>query len=368
MMVISPVVAGDFGFVLDEFDVNSDVFIGFAPTFLTAGLDYSGLQLLDGQSTDIIFIAGGGYTQREIWRDETGAVLSYADSAEFDSDVDNRIFNVITGEWKLLLEQGIFWSDATYDDLITVYGGYMGRYEKYLENKGGAASYFLDSTNDAIYPEAEQLVSNTLTCGIRLETKVNEKVLTRGFDLELSASYAPAWMMNTLFDSTVDYYSATGTLTSYLPLYENRRDDGMNLVSVFLADRVRADYIEGPAVPVYAQKKPSLGYKMRGFESSSYATSFTVVNNFDIRITGPEFIISGLFPRAAVFCDVGYYDGHYANDPSDTDSGMLLSTGGEIALSVLDFLNVGLRANYVLLGETMNTEPFSTDIFMVLHY
>mgnify|MGYP000701732451 CR=1 FL=1 len=371
LVSVSTLFAGGTGFVLDSFDTNGDVLIGFFPTYITSGSRFSMPSLIDGNSTDLLLITGGGYTQRQLWRDETGAVLnSYADIAAVDADEDNRKFNVITGEWKVLFEQGLFWSEATDHDLLTIQLGYKGRYEQYQENVGAApnSAYFLDGTSTA-YTEAEdQLISNTLTGEIRLETVVSEKVTARGIDISIGADYAPLWMLNELLGDGVDYLAAQATIEGYLPLMQIKNDsETKSLFALYVADRIRADYLQGDSVPVYAQKTSSLGHKMRGFESFSYATSMNAVNNFDLRITGPE-IISGLFPRAAIFCDVGYYMGHYNNTPGNTAEGLLLSAGGEFAVSIMDFLNAGIRANYAIQGDTLTTEPFSTDIFLVLHY
>lgn len=366
-VTLTPAFAGSWGFVLDEFDTNNDILIGFAPTFLTAGARYSGLELIDGQSTDLSFILGGGYTQRQVYREADGTLKSYVDELAYSNDYDNRAFNVISGEWKLLFDQGLFWCDRTYDDLFTIRLGYKGRYEQYVENQGGSTSYFFQTATPSVYPESDALLSNTFTASFTLDTVVNDMISTSGFELEVSADYAPQWFLNDMFGSTVDYYAGMATLTSYIPLYQKLSDSGLNVLSIYIADRVRADYVQGAAVPVYAQKKSSLGHKMRGFQSFTYATSLNAVNNFDLRITGPELFIPGLFPRAALYCDFGYYTGHYANSAT-TDEGMLLSAGAEAALSLFDFLNVGARVNYAIHGDTYTGNDFSYNIFMVLHY
>lgn len=361
ILMLAPAAAGEIEFVLDAFDTNGDFALGFLPTFLTIGGDYTGFEFLDGQSTDLMFIAGGGWTQRQIWNDA-------ADDYAAITDDDVRKFNVITGEWKLILEQGLFWSDATFDDLFTFHAGYLGRYESYMENKDSeAVSYFFTASDD-IVPEGEALVSNTLEFGASVDTVETDMVTFTGFDAELSVSYAPEWMLNSLLDSTVDYYSVYAVATGYLPLYEQRGDDYMNDLSVYLADRVRLDHINGSAVPVYAQKESSLGYKMRGFESYSYPMSFSVVNNFDVRVSGPEVLIPGLFPRGGIYIDAGYYAGHYPNDKDAADDGVLLSAGAELAFSFFDFLNLGLRGNYVMLGDTLTGSDFSYNIFMTMQY
>jgi hypothetical protein len=359
LLTLSPLFAGDFEFVLDEFGTNNDVGFGFLPTFLTAGAAYTGFQFIDGQKSDLMFIGGGGYTQRQVWRDAgEGQVDTLSD--------DQRLFNVISGEWKVLLEQGLLWSDMTYSDLITFTLGYQGRYERYIENQGGSNSAFFDHP---FFPEGEQLVANEFVFGARMETVLSEKVTKQGIDAEFTATYAPAWLLNdTFLDSTVDYLGLALTIDGYLPIHQQRAQTGMNALSVFLADRVRIDFIEGDAVPVYAQRKSSLGFKMRGFEAYSYATSFNIVNNLDLRISGPEFVTIGLFPRGAVFVDLGYYTGHLANSDVQIDGSFLMSTGIEVAVSVFDFLNLGVRGNYALVGETLTDNDMSLDIFMVMHY
>ena len=372
---IPAVTAEGTGFVLDSFDINSDVLSGMFPTYLTSGSRFSLPSLIDGNNTDLLFITGGGYTQRQVWRDASGAVLDgYTDAADAASidNMDLRKFNAITGEWKLLFNQGIFWNDATDDDLMTLEVGYKGRFERYQENVGDltGSTYFFDPAS-TVYTESEhELLSNTLTAGFTLDAVVSDMVTASGVGVEISADYAPLWMLNELLDTGkgVDYYSVYANIEGYLPLMQIlTKDESKNLFAMYVADRIRVDYIDGDAVPVYAQKYPSLGYKMRGFEDYSYATSLNAVNNLDLRLTGPE-LISGLFPRLNVFCDVGYYMGHYLNDLLNTDEGLLISAGGEFAISVFDFLNAGIRANYVFSGDPLTQSPFSTDIFTALKF
>lgn len=359
IMLASPLAAGEFGFVLDEFGTNNDIGVGFLPTFLTAGAKYTGFQFIDGQKSDLLFIGGGGYTQRQVWRDSTGAQVDALTE-------DERKFNVITGAWKVLLEQGLLWSNATYSDLITITVGYQGRYEQYVENQGGASSEFFDHS---FYPESDQLLANELVFGARMETVISQKVSKRGLDVEFMATYAPQWLLNDLVGgSSVDYLNLSLIIDGYFPLYEQRNESWMNILSLFVADRVRLDYIEGEAVPVYAQKKSSLGDKMRGFEAYSYTNSFSIVNNLDLRLSGPEVMTMGLFPRAAVFVDLGYYTGHLPNTDVKVDGSLLMSTGAELAFSLFDFLNLGVRGNYALVGDTLTGSKTSLDIFMVMHY
>jgi hypothetical protein len=359
IMLASPLAAAEFGFVLDEFGTNNDIGVGFLPTFLTAGARYTGFQFIDGQKSDLLFIGGGGYTQRLVWRDSSGAQVDTLLE-------DEQKFNVLTGAWKVLLEQGLLWSNATYSDLITFTVGYQGRYEQYMENQGGANSAFFV---DSFYPEGDQLLANELVFGARMETMISQKVTKRGLDVEFMATYAPQWLLNDLVGgSSVDYLNISLIIDGYFPLYEQRNESMMNTLSLFVADRVRLDYIEGEAVPVYAQKKSSLGDKMRGFEAYSYANSFSIVNNLDLRLSGPEVKIMGLFPRAALFVDLGYYTGHLPNTDIKVDGSLLMSTGAEIAFSIFDFLNLGVRGNYAFVGDTLTGSDTSLDIFMVMHY
>ena len=53
---------------------------------------------------------------------------------------------------------------------------------------------------------------------------------------------------------------------------------------------------------------------------------FKVLNNFDVRLTGPSIISNDLVQGLYAFFDAEYYDGFF-DDPSNTPGGLLAPPG-----------------------------------------
>ena len=144
---------------------------------------------------------------------------------------------------------------------------------------------------------------------------------------------------------------------------------GLNLFSVVLIDRVNVNWTDGSQVPVYASMPVSLGRKVRGFNTNSYNTNFTVVNNLDIRLSGPEFFMDGVFPRLNLFFDVGWHAGNYLNTGYNGVSAksaadmaekydlkrFLCSTGFQLEMCIFDFIDLGFQLSYLISGDNMRT-------------
>lgn len=361
-VAITPVFAGNLGFVYDGMDLHPEILSGLVPTLLRVGVDYQGLELIEGQSTDVKFILGGGYINRETWlNDDMTAYL--LDQPEI---LDSMSYNVVDVEWKILFEQGLLWSDVADTDLITLYAGYEGRYETAFED-GTAPSTFLNGS--AAYPDGSELLSNTLVAGFTVNLLDDRMVYAKGLEADVSMRYAPGFLLNNLdsFSGSVDFWTANASIIGAYTFYQMKDDYDRNLFSVTLADRVMADYTKGTEIPVYALLPASLGDKMRGFPRLTYMNQFSVVNNFDVRFAGPELLINGIFPRLNLYADMGYFSGPVAN-ASFEDSGFLASAGAEATLSFFDFLNLGYRINYVLAGNPFTGNNFSTNIMIGLKF
>ena len=81
---------------------------------------------------------------------------------------------------------------------------------------------------------------------------------------------------------------------------------------------------------------------MRGFEKNSFGTSITLVNNFEVRVAGPELLIANTYPLFNLFVDTGLYTGKYVNTDIER-SGFLLSAGFEVGITLINFLTLGYR-------------------------
>ena len=108
----------------------------------------------------------------------------------------------------------------------------------------------------------------------------------------------------------------------------------------------------------------SLGRNVRGFNTNSFNTNFTVVNNLDIRLAGPEPVMDGIFPRLNIFFDMGWHAGNYFNTghngiSAKTASAMaekyglerfLCSTGFQLEMCFFDFIDLGFQLAYLING------------------
>lgn len=377
LIAVSCVFAGDVKFVLGELAQHPEVLFGFCPTLTTVGASYEGLELVEGSLTQLQVIAGGGYAQIVLFQDpSTGEPLLY----------DQGIYDSIQFRWNLRMLQGFGDSWVDGKDLVTVYAGYEGRLEKNVdsmavgkERKRGYAddgltigksaikgidTWFMDHgtkrQSNSIFPDlagGDTSFMNNLYVGARLNGMDDRMVSNEGVLAELKLQFAPGFL-----NRKASYYSVTLNAVAGTTLYELRdASTGRNSFSIVVLDRVNLNWTDGSKVPVYAQRSVSLGRKVRGFDTGSYNTNFTVVNNFDIRFAGPEPFIDGVFPRANLFFDMGYYAGDYLNTEISASSmareygleRFLCSTGVQLEMSFFDMFDLGLQVAYLLNGSNL---------------
>lgn len=378
LIALSCVFAGDVKFVLGELAQHPEVLFGFCPTLTTVGASYEGLELVEGSLTQLQVIAGGGYAQLVLFQDpSTGEPLLY----------DQGIYDSIQFRWNLRMLQGFGDSWVDGKDLVTVYAGYEGRLEKNIdsmavgkERKRGYADSGLETLgktsikelgtwfsdhgttrqSNSIYPDlagGDTSFMNNLYVGARLNGMDDRMVSNEGVLAELKLQFAPGFL-----NRKASYYSVTLNAVAGTTLYELKdAATGRNSFSIVVLDRMNLNWTDGSKVPVYAQQPVSLGRKVRGFDTGSYNTNFTVVNNFDIRFAGPEPFIDGVFPRANLFFDMGYYAGDYLNTEISALSmareygleRFLCSTGVQLEMSFFDMFDLGLQVAYLLNGSNL---------------
>lgn len=378
LIAVSCVFAGDVKFVLGELAQHPEILFGFCPTLTTVGASYEGLEFVEGDLTQLQAIAGGGYAQLILFQDpSTGKPLLY----------DQGVYDSIQFRWNLKMLQGFGDSWVEGKDLVTVYVGYEGRFEKNIdsmavgkERKLGYAdaglatlgngkikelgTWFYDHgttrQSNLIYPDlagGDTAFMNNLYLGARLNGMDDRMVSNEGILAELKLQFAPGFL-----NKKASYYSVTLNAVVGTTLYELRdASTGRNSFSIVVLDRVNLNWTDGSKVPVYAQQPVSLGRKVRGFNTGSYNTNFTVVNNFDIRFAGPEPFVDGIFPRANIFFDMGYYAGDYLNTEISASSmaekygleRFLCSTGVQLEMSFFDMFDLGLQVAYLVNGSNL---------------
>lgn len=379
LVALSAVPADEFSFLFTELDQHVEILAGFLPTLVTIGESYNGLDLMEGNLTQLQATFGGGYTQRKTYQDPTsGAPLSG----------DFFVFDAIQTRWNLKFLQGFGDSWVPGKDLVTAYAGYEGRWEKYVDSmvsgqmrnngvadlsnpvktqypvptfanwKGGllaASPVYSELGND------RTMTATILYAGLRLNGMEDTGVTCDGVLADLNLKYAPKGLSS----DNLSFHSATLNIVASKTLWQKRFSDGSNAFSIVIIDRANINWTDGSQVPVFAQGPVSLGRKVRGFNTYSFNTQFSTVNNLDIRFSGPDRMLSflnGIFPRLNLFFDCGYHSGNYFN--SDVEgSHFLASAGAQLEMSFWDFIDLGIQAAYVL-SPTKNSVTPWTNLIM----
>ena len=347
-------------------DQHPEILIGFIPTYgeITAG--YTGLQLMEDNRTEIQLTVGSGYIERRFWIDPSDGIEK--------RDMNPLSFDVIQTTWALRFNQGFLDSPVGDKDLITLSVGYEGRYEAARD------SMVADSTKQAwgaevgvetideffsahnasgdnfpsrLYPDLRgnrQYLGTNLNFNFFLDAMEDTLSTNDGFTVEFNIDWSP-YALNAALDGKADFYQFTLQGIAAKTLYQYRTEK-MNWFSLVVIDRLRANWLSGELVPTYVQRLGSLGRQVRGYTNYTYGTEFYVVNNLDIRLTGPDMGVSGLAPRFNFFFDIGYGCGNYFNTDRKGDN-LLASTGVQFTVSIFDFIDLGYQVAY-LIGDARN--------------
>ncbi len=345
-------------------DQHPEILIGFIPTYGEVTAGYTGLQLMEGNRTEIQLTVGAGYVERRFWMDPS-------DSKE-KMKMTPLTFDVLQVGWGLRFNQGFLDSPVGDKDLITLSIGYKGRYEDAMNSmvagKKNKAAWGEDRTvptideffaehawkNTRLYPDLRgdhQYLASSLFFNFFLDAMEDTLTTNDGYTLEFQADWAP-YGLNAALDGKGDYYQfmleAVGAKTLY-----HYKTERMSWFSIVIIDRLRANWLSGELVPTFVQKLGSLGRQVRGYSSYTYGTEFYVVNNFDIRFTGPDMGVDGISPRINLFFDIGYGAGRYFNTDRP-GSNLLASTGAQFTLSIFDIIDLGYQLAYLIPGDTYN--------------
>ncbi len=399
-LAVCSVFAGDFKFLFTELDQHPEILAGFLPTLTTIGVGYNGLDLIEGDLTQVQFTLGGGYTQRVLFQNPVnGEPLIY----------NQLLYDTIQMRWNLKFLQGFGESWVEGKDLVTVYAGYEGRVEKGVDSmvkgqerlrgyaddtkaKGKTAIPTMDDwfngfsatakETTTIYPDLAGDYTAFMTnfyVGAKLNLMDDKMVSNEGGHAEIKLQFAPGFIKD-----GASYYSITFNAVAGTTLLEVSDKKGRNLFSIVAIDRVNVNWTDGDQVPVYASMPVSLGRKVRGFNTNSFNTNFTVVNNFDIRLAGPEPLLDGIFPRLNLFFDMGWHAGNYFNTGHNgvaaasaaamaEEYGLerfLCSTGFQFEMCFFDFIDLGFQLSYLINGDNPRnpTQQFITGATFFLDF
>ncbi len=358
--------ASDFKFVFGGLDQHSEILFGFLPAYANAGVGYTGLSFIDGRTTELDLLVGGGYLQRKVWQDPSDGSMDYPDEGEKLPIV----YDSALVDWVVRFSQGFFASPVEGKDLLTASLSYEGAWEMNMDSlKAGSNrdnhgtkpilpldDYIGTDYTGSVYPDLKgnrQYLSTLFNFRLRLDMMDDQATHSDGFLATFDVDWAPG-ALNRALDGTADYYSLTLNMVGSYTLYNHTDENGRHWFSLTLIDRANLNWTDGAEVPVSAQGPISLGRKVRGYNTYTYNTQLTLVNNLDLRFSGPS--LAGIFPRVNLFLDMGYGTGKYFNSNQEGDN-FLASTGVQVTVSFWDFIDLGYQVAYLFTGDKYTEGP-----------
>ena len=355
LLAVTSVFAAPLRFVFGDLGQHPEILMGFLPSYLLAGAGYRPVELIEGDVTEIQLLAGLGYNQRKVWQDYlSGKVVKK----------DPIVYDVLETDWILRFVQGFGDSSVAGKDLLTITAGYEGKLEFALDSmvKGQTRNNGIQSvirslddrigTYDGdIYPDLRgnrTALGSVLALQLKYDEMDDRMTTTDGFVAKADLKWAPSFL-NGALDGKADYYSLTLNAVAAKTVFAYS-ENGKDMFTITLVDRGNVNWTDGSMVPVWAQGPVSLGRKVRGFNTWTYNTQFTAVNNFDVRFAGPNLGVKGIFPRVNLFYDIGYGCGKYFNTQI-SEGNFLMSTGVQVTVSFFDFIDLGYQVAYLFSGE-----------------
>lgn len=313
------------------------------------------------------FRVAGGYEAWRILRDpDSGDPVVAPD--ELDGKYRYYAPNV---QWDLGLVQGILPKDK--GNLLEAFFLYRGRYDDYET-----------SLSNTAFSDMRGIFGTSAIIGLGYDavTKDSRRVKD-GISSEVSAEWGPEALNANSLAST-DFYRLDFKVWGFKPLisYGQASDEGLNLLSVYLAGYASCDYAGGSDggdnIPIYVlqsfggrELRGSLGSCVRGYPSASYDAALKTVANGEIRVLGPAlFNQAWCIPMVYAFCDAGYYSGLPGSTTKADKSGVIMSSGGGFAIDVIDFAYLGFKAGYLFPGQDslFNTYTDGTRTFFSIEF
>ena len=349
--------AAPFRFVFGDLGQHPEIVMGFLPSYFMGGAGYSGITLLEGNKTEIQLLAAAGYNQRKLWQDPWSGSVVYEDA---------MVYDVADFDWSLRLAQGFGDSKAGNKDLVTLTLSYDGQYEVAVDSlalgkvRKNGGQFFVDTvsgylgTDDydgTIYPElngSRQFLGTQFSLSFKYDQMTDTIHTNDGTLIKGALKWGPA-ALNKALDGYASYYSASMDIINAKTLYELKKN-GDTFLSIVFIDRVNASFVDGDAIPAFIQGPNSLGRKVRGFNTYTYNTTFTMVNNADIRFAGPFVGIDGIAPRVNLFFDCGFGYGRISNTEFK-ETNVLSSFGIQAAATFFDFCDLGYQLAYLIKGN-----------------
>jgi|GEM_PF-1237813 hypothetical protein len=363
--------------------MHPDFALNMFPVAIEAEFSMPGLEFNPGNSTSLTFTMNAGYTPRWLTQDpRTGAFLTWDDT---DSTLlsDNSTtfsreqaeYSALFSAWSLALSQGLAYSPITKGDLITATVSFDGRWEQAMERLeasrhadwalGGNLTFSDNSGTRSIFsgpllgtPDLQgnrYMLSTSLNAGITINLQNETNTTLDGIEIEASGLWAPWWLFNDLqwFDGTSDYWMLSAALSAGHTLYQKRRSNGYNTVSLVLSDDLSYRWLDGNKIPKFAETGGIWGV-------SAQNLTHALTNSLKLSVFGPQFIAQDCYPYAYAFLDMGYASGYLNNTGHSLKySNFMGSTGVHVHLRLFGIFHVFYEIGYIF-GPEINAAAGST--------
>jgi len=353
---------------------------GFIPSGASIDILYAGARLLPGLDTIIEVDPGAGWQSNDFYLNPdgshyTGPYTGGNTSPSFSSPVaflgptsggnSPTIYDQAEFMSDFGIRQGIVWNPDQKRNLLEGFLFYRARYDaNSVATEWGQQDTLL---NQSTFPDRAEIFSNALLAGLSMNTVATDPVhkTEQGIYGEASAEWGPGFFFNGL--GGADYYRLNATLKMFQTLFtkSTAADAGMNLLSAYLADYVGIDYAGGSSVPIqvfesFGGRYMRMGNSttIHGLDDGNYATGLKLINNLELRVVGPAIAWPDLEPALFVFLDTAYYDGYF-QQPANTASGVLGSTGAGIYVNVFDLADLNLYVAFPFAGARINGSPYA---------
>ncbi len=326
---------------------------GLVPSGAGAGLLYNGFKAVKGLDTIVEEDVAAGYQLSDFYRNPNGS--PYTGPSENPTTFDQAEFLDDFG-----IRQGLLWNPQTKQNLLEAFLFYRAHFDHDYPTQGNPDALIFSSS----LPDRIEIFSNAVQAGFAFNTVVRSKAhqTRNGVYAEASIEWAPSFFFNT--DGDADYYRLNGTFQGFKTIYVAPSARGRNRFGIYLADSLEVDYAGGSSIPFYVfesfggrNMRSDVDPTIRGFETGLYGADFKVLNNFDVRMTGPTVVVWKPFvPGLYTFLDTEYYDGYF-DDPFNTPGGVLASTGFGCYLNFDDLVNGTIYIAFPFEGQRVDGAP-----------
>lgn len=344
--------------------------LGIVPTGLDLKLDYRIPPLVNGLDSIVEMTAGSGWEQETYYRNSNYTPVTDPNYATDGPNGNNRsLYNRFQAISDIGFRQGIIFNPVQDRNLIEAFAFYRFHYDHYFPN--GPGEYLFSSP----FPDRNQILSNSVMGGFDYDTLQYDRVhkTYTGIYAETSVEWAPSFFFNSIGKADFLRWNFNGKI--FKTLYTSSNPGGKNRFSIYAGDYFAADYATGASIPIYVQQ--TLGGRtlqfglggdsVRGFEVGAWDTQLKIVNNLEIRATGPAILLPSIVPGVYAFFDSGYYNGYY-KDPLNTPGGFLASTGVGVYLVSLDLADVTALIAFPIYPERIDKAPYNITFHFSLQF